>query len=156
MMGTITMRCFSPKAAAWLLAPALAGCWQSGSEAAPLVVTRTSPALGDPAQPVLLNDALTVYFSEDLRHLSVTPDSVTVLDEQGHQVPGRLLARENWISFVPTPPMSANLDDGSFRPGARYRLQLAGHPRPEQQYGPWLERWKRRYLTPSQLGTFLM
>lgn len=142
MMGTITMRCFSPKAAAWLLAPALAGCWQSGKEAAPLVVTRTSPALGDPAQPVLLNDALTVYFSEDLRHLSVTPDSVTVLDEQGHQVPGRLLARENWISFVPTPPMSASLDDGSFRPGARYRLQLAGHPRPDSiraADGRWLD-----------------
>ena len=121
---------------------ALAGCWQRSQEPAPLVVVRTSPVLGDPGRPVLLNDALTVYFSSELSPLSVTPDSVTMLDEQGHQVPGRLEAGDNWVSFVPAPPLSAGLDDGSFLPGGRYRLQLAGQPRPDSLRaadGRWLD-----------------
>jgi hypothetical protein len=134
MMVQATMRCFRPKTTALLLVPlafVLGGCWQQARDPEPLVVVRTSPQLGEPSAPVLLNDALTVYFSRDLRSLSVTPDSVTLLDEDGHAVPGRLVTGSNWISFVPAPPLSPSLDDGSFRPGGRYRLQLAGQPRPD-------------------------
>jgi len=145
MMTTATMRPPTSKAATPLLAllsAALTGCWQRAEAPAPLVVARTSPALGDPGRPVLLNDALTIYFSSELRRLSVTPDSVTLLDELGHQVPGRLETGDNWVSFVPEPPLSPQLDDGSFRPGARYRLQLAGQPRPDSIRavdGRWLD-----------------
>ncbi|MEC9047368.1 MAG: Ig-like domain-containing protein [Planctomycetota bacterium] len=128
------MQCSRPKTLAALfatLAWGLGGCWQQAREQAPLVVLRTSPALGDPAAPVLLNDAITVYFSDELRGLSITPDSVTLLDELGHAVPGRLETGSNWVSFVPAPPLSPSLEDGSFRPGGRYRLQLAGQPRPD-------------------------
>ena len=121
---------------------ALAGCWQRREAPAPLLVDRTSPTLGDPAQPVLLNDALTVYFTDDVRKLSVTPDSVTLLDERGFHVPGQLKTGSNWVSFVPTPPLTPALTDGSFRPGGRYRLQVAGHPRPDAiraEDGGWLE-----------------
>ncbi|MGC6486315.1 MAG: hypothetical protein ACON4Z_01600 [Planctomycetota bacterium] len=130
----------APLLAAWCAA--LSGCWQRAEAPAPLVVERTSPALGDPARPLLLNDALTVYFSAALRPLSITPDSVTLLDEQGHQVPGRLESGENWVTFLPAPPLSPELDDGSLRPGGRYRLQLAGHPRPDSiraADGRWLD-----------------
>ena len=139
------MRLSTTKAATALIAllsAALAGCWQRPEEPASLLVSRTSPVLGDPGRPVLLNDALTVYFSSELRQLSVTPDSFTLLDEQGHQVPGRLEAGDNWVSFVPTPPLSPQLDDGSYRPGGRYRLQLAGQPRPDSiraADGRWLD-----------------
>lgn len=132
-----------PLAAVALLAAApLGGCWQQADEGRPLVVDRTSPALGDPQQPVLLNDALTVYFSGDLRKMTVTEDSVTLLDEQGHNVPGTLEVGSNWVSFQPDPPLGADLTDGSFRPGARYRLQLAGQPRPDSiraADGRWLD-----------------
>lgn len=124
------------------LAPLLGGCWQQAESSEPLRVDRTSPALGDPQQPVLLNDALTVYFSGDLRKMTVTEDSVTLLDEQGHTVPGSLEVGSNWVSFLPDPPLTGDLSDGSFRPGAHYRLQLAGQPRPDSIRGAdgrWLD-----------------
>ena len=83
-----------------------AGCWQRGGEAKPLTIDRTSPVLGDSSRPVLLNDSLTVYFSGPILPLSVTPDSVTVLDDQGHQVPGDLRLGDNWVAFVPEPPLA--------------------------------------------------
>jgi hypothetical protein len=35
------------------------------------------------------------------------------------------------VMFTPAPPLSAELDDGSYRPGATYELRLAGLPRPD-------------------------
>ncbi|HEB52940.1 MAG TPA: hypothetical protein ENI87_06770, partial [bacterium] len=119
-----------------------AGCWDRGRTVEPLQVDRTSPVLGDPARPVLLNDALTVYFSAPIHPLSVTEDSVTVLDEDGNLVPGELRVGSNWVAFHPEVPLSAELLDGSFRPGGHYHLQLAGHPRPDSirsRDGRWLE-----------------
>jgi|GEM_PF-2712367 len=145
MIPAANMRSLRPSVAALLAvscAALLGGCRQRARDFAPLVVVRTSPVLGDPTQPVLLNDALTVYFSEDLRSLSVTPDSVTLLDEQGYRVPGRLETGNNWVSFIPAPPLAPGLDDGSFRPGAHYRLQMAGQPRPDSirsAQGRWLD-----------------
>ncbi len=139
------MRSRRPQTHAPLLVLALmgfTGCWQRGEAPEPLQVERTSPVLGDPDQPVLLNDALTVYFSDDVRAMTVTPDSVTLLDERGHQVPGQLKTGSNWVSFVPAPPLTPELTDGSFRPGGRYRLQIAGHPRPDAiraADGRWLD-----------------
>ena len=145
MMTPVTMRPQRRTIATALLTPLLAvvaGCWQGSQEPAPLTVARTSPVLGDASAPVLLNDALTVYFSAALQGLSITEDSVTLLDDQGYQVPGRLETGDNWISFVPHPPLSPGLEDGSFLPGAHYRLQLAGQPRPDSirsSDGRWLE-----------------
>ncbi|MCB9877398.1 MAG: hypothetical protein H6835_07330 [Planctomycetes bacterium] len=118
-----------------------AGCWQGGGGREPLKIDRTSPTLGDPDRPVLLNDSITVYFSEPILPLSVTPDSVTVLDDQGHQVPGDLRIGDNWVAFVPEPPLAADLGDGSFRPGAHYGLMIAGYPRHDAvraRDGRWL------------------
>ena len=81
--------------------------------------------------PLLLNDSITVYFSHDILPVSVTADSVTLVDEQGQSVPGSLLVGANWLTFQPKPPLAADLQDGSFRPGANYRLMVAGSPRPD-------------------------
>lgn len=118
-----------------LLWPALACMLAACSRPAPapesFTIERTSPALGERAPPLLLNDALTVYFSHEILPLSVTSDSVTMVDESGHQVPGALRVGANWVTFQPEPPLTAELDDGSFRPGATYRLLVAGSPRPD-------------------------
>ena len=125
-----------------MLAATAAACWRSGPETEPLRVDRTSPVLGEPDAPVLLNDALTVYFRDSILPLSVTPHSVSLLDEHGLQVPGSLDVGENWLAFRPSPPLGPELDDGSFRPGGRYRLVLAGDPRPgaiRAKDGRWLD-----------------
>jgi hypothetical protein len=106
-------------------------CSRSPVAAPPFEVVRTSPRLESGATPVLLNDALTIYFSAPIHPLSVTTDSVTLVDEAGHLVPGTLAVGSNWVTFQPIPPLSPTLDDGSFRPGAAYRLLLAGSPRPD-------------------------
>lgn len=119
-----------------------AACWRSAPDPAPLTVDHTSPALGDRAQPLLLNDAITVYFTDRIQPLSVTSASVSLLDEAGHQVPGTLRVGANYVSFQPNPPLSADLGDGSYRPGARYQLLIAGCPRPDAVRaadGRWLD-----------------
>lgn len=137
------MRCIPPKPLlSLLLLAALGSCWDQGAGAEPLTIDRTSPPLGDPSQPVLLNDALTVYFSEPLQPLSVTSDSVSLLDEDGHHVPGELQVGSNWVAFVPEPPLAKDLTDGSFRPGGRYSLQLSGGPRVDRirsEQDRWLD-----------------
>jgi hypothetical protein len=117
----------------WIVLIALAGasCWRQPPSAAAFDVVRTSPELGPASGTLRLNDTITVYFSAPLNPVSVTSDTVAVLDERGHQVPGKLRVGPNWVTFEPMPPLSADLLDGSFQPGCGYRLQIAGYPRPD-------------------------
>lgn len=114
-----------------LVALVTPACWRSPPRSEPFEVVRTSPSLGADDAPLLLNDSVTVYFSDLVQPLSVTEDSVTVVDEAGRHVPGSLRVGANWVTFEPEPPLAADLGDGSFRPGATYRLFLAGSPRPD-------------------------
>lgn len=106
-----------------------AACWRSPAQPEPFAVDRTSPGLSQQAEPLLLNDSITIYFSAPVQPLSVTEDSITMLDEAGRHVPGSLRVGANWVTFEPEPPLAADLRDGSFRPGATYRLEVAGSPR---------------------------
>jgi hypothetical protein len=110
---------------------AVAACWRSPPRSEPFEVVRTSPALDASGAPLLLNDSITVYFTDPVQPLSVTEDSVTVVDEAGRHVRGALRVGANWVTFEPEPPLAADLGDGSFRPGATYRLFVAGNPRPD-------------------------
>lgn len=92
----------------------------------PFVVERA--ALPE-AETVLLNDPITVVFSAPLDPMSVTSDSVAVVDERNQAVRGRLRVGANWVTFEPEPPLAPTLDDGSFAPGAVLRLAVAGYPR---------------------------
>ncbi|MCA8965749.1 MAG: hypothetical protein H6838_20525 [Planctomycetes bacterium] len=122
-----------PRAIPALLVPLglalAAGCHRSAPPA--FEVMHTSPVLGGEAGPLLLNDTITVYFSAPVSALSVTSDSVHVVDARGNQVPGQLRVGENWVTFAPRPPLTAGLVDGSFQPGEAYELRLAGYPRPD-------------------------
>ncbi|MBX3461898.1 MAG: Ig-like domain-containing protein [Planctomycetes bacterium] len=117
---------------ALVLVPLLAAaCSRSESRPEAFEVARTSPPLGAGAAPLLLNDSITIYFTAPVQPPSVTEDSVTVLDDQGRKVPGSLRVGVDWVTFEPEPPLAADLADGSFRPGATYRLLVAGSPRPD-------------------------
>jgi hypothetical protein len=118
---------------AWILAGgiALAACSRGRPATPSFSIARVSPAVTANAPPLLLNDAVTVYFSGELMPVSVTPDAVTMVDELGHAVPGSLRVGPNWVTFQPIPPLTPELNDGSFRPGASYDLMVAGSPRPD-------------------------
>jgi len=112
------------------LSLAWAACGRSRSPAvAPFEATRVFPSLASEGEPLLLNDAITVYFSEPVDPLSVTPDSVAVVDREGHPVRGRLRTEGSYVTFEPEAPLGAELLDGSFLLGHEYRLVVHGYPR---------------------------
>ena len=77
----------------------------------------------------MLNDAITVHFSQPVDPLSVTSDSFAVLDAEGHPVRGRLRVEGTYVTFEPETPLSRELRDGSFLPSRHYRLVVQGYPR---------------------------
>lgn len=95
-----------------------------------LGIERIRPA-PDEDRPVLLNQAIEVFFDRPIDPLSLNPDTFQVLDDAGQRVRGDLRIGLNGmhIRFVPQPPLEWDLSDGSFLPGARYRVLLPGFPR---------------------------
>ena len=111
------------------IAALLAGCH---SKTEPFEVVRVLPEMpgsesGGEAQ-LFLNQELTVYFNQPVEPMSIIPESVRVLDEGGRPVPGRLTIGTRSVTFVPVPPVTPALDDGSFVPGRSYRLEVVGLP----------------------------
>jgi hypothetical protein len=97
----------------------------SGEEA--LRIQSVSP----PPGPLYLNQSIELRFDRPIDTSTVTEDTVRIVDEAGLPVPGRLVTRTRsfYVRFEPLPPLSADLGDGSFRPGRRYRLELPIYPR---------------------------
>lgn len=93
-----------------------------------LDVERVEPGGSPSAPPIALNQALTVYFSDAIDPLSVTSESFRVADESGRTVDGFLEVGTRSVRFRPRTPLTTSLDDGSFRPGISYRLEVAGMP----------------------------
>ena len=94
-----------------------------------MVVQRVFPEIGgEGREAVFLNQELTVYFNHRVEPMSVNDDTFRVVDQNGNRVEGRLRVGLRSITFEPVPPVSAELDDGSFEPGGRYRLEIAGLP----------------------------
>ncbi|MGE3172965.1 MAG: Ig-like domain-containing protein [Planctomycetota bacterium] len=114
-----------------VLCGATAACWQERDvpPPSPFTVARVYPALGPSQLPLLLNDAITVYFTEPVDPMTVTRDSVAVLDREGHPVRGTLRVDASWVTFQPEPPLLPELSDGSLQPDTEYRLSIAGYPR---------------------------
>jgi len=100
----------------------LAGC---GEEPRWLRVERTDPGQGG---AVALNQPVTVFLSEPVDPFTVESSSVRVVDQDGNAVAGDLECGSRSIRFVPRPPVTPSLRDGSFAPGRTYRLELAGMP----------------------------
>jgi len=98
-------------------------------DAAPFEVVRVTPADAlAQDRPVLLNERLTVYFSDPIDPYTVHDASFRVVDDAGHAVRGRIIAHKHSVSFVPVPPLRAELDDGSFAPARSYHLEVSGFP----------------------------
>lgn len=109
----------------------LAAC---GGPAAPdptLSVTTTSAdgAMERGQALFYLNHPLRIDFSRPLDPLSITGDTVRVVDAHGHAVPGALRIGTRSVTFEPHPPLAPSLDDGSLKPDQIYRLEVAGFPR---------------------------
>jgi len=122
------MHVVRPLPGALVVALLAAACWHRAPAPSAFKVLHTSPNLDD-SEPILLNDSITIYFSDTLQALSVTPDSVSLVDEEDRPVRGSLRVGSNWVAFQPEPPFSRELTDGSLRPGGTYRLFVAGYPR---------------------------
>ena len=123
------MHVVRPLPGALALALLASACWHRTPAPAAFKVLRTSPNLDSDTEPILLNDSITIYFSDSLQALSVTPDSVSLVDEDDRPVRGSLRVGSNWVAFQPDPPLTRELTDGSLRPGGKYRLFVAGYPR---------------------------
>ena len=81
------------------------------------------------ARRVFLNEEIRIYFEGQVDPLSVTPDTVRLRDVlDGRLVRGRLMVATRSVTFVPVPPCNPELDDGSLKPGRRYRLEVTGFP----------------------------
>jgi len=113
--------------ALWTLA--LAAC--TGSEGSPqrtLRLERMDPTIKD---GVFLNEPLTFHFSAEVDPLSISRESVVIETEQHERARGRLSVEGRRVVFRPDVPHARDLSDGGFRPGAQYRVWLAGFPRPD-------------------------
>jgi hypothetical protein len=104
----------------------VAACSDRRSPPTQFAVARVRPAAGS---PVFLNQRLTVYFTEPVDALSVTPDTVRVVAADGHTVAmERLEVGSQVVTLHPRPPLTPALTDGSFVPGQDYTLEVAGYP----------------------------
>lgn len=82
-----------------------------------------------PTRSVFLNEEIRIGFDGPVDPLSVTPDTVRVRDlGDGQLVRGRLSVSVRALTFAPLPPCSPNCDDGSFKPGRSYRIEVVGFP----------------------------
>ena len=125
-MGTLRTPCLM-----LLLAGALSPACSRGNVPAqptPFAVTRITPEPG--GAPLLLNQQIGVAFSAPIDPESARGDVFQVLDEAGRAVQGRVLVGAQSLTFEPRVPLRPELDDGSFRPDANYRVLVAGYPRP--------------------------
>ncbi len=111
---------------------ATAGC-ESKQRKAParFEIQRVSPDLGVEAEGLLLNEAITVYFSAPVDPFRVTEDTFAVLDAEGHPVEGSLRCEGRWVTFHPRAPLTPSLTDGGLQPASDYRLVVVGYPRPD-------------------------
>ncbi len=121
--------------------PLLLGLWAAAAAcgagttpvSVPFQVTRVQPPTGLPAEggeePLFLNQEITVRFNRAIEPLSVTEDTVRVTDSAGHRVKGQLRSLSHSVTFVPVAPLRHTLDDGSFKPGEPYALEVVGFPR---------------------------
>ncbi len=112
----------------------LAACAPELDPAPVLELLQATPEAG--ATGVFLNERLQLDFSERIDPTSVHARSARVLPV-GNGSARAAAARGRWevagrrLTFTPAAVLARDLSDGGYRPGQRYRVELAGFPRPE-------------------------
>jgi hypothetical protein len=94
------------------------------------------------AQPLLLNDEITVIFTHALDPSSITRQSVRLVGGDGQPVEGSWRVDGRELEFSPRPVLSRQLDDGGYLPGEQLTLVLSGYPAPSAVRSPdgrWLK-----------------
>lgn len=107
----------------------LQACAPAAPEPVPLRLLQASPEAG--ASGVFLNERVVLDFSRPLDPASLHARSARVVDGAGRLALGRWSVQGARLTFTPDPVLSPTLDDGGYRPGERYRVELAGFPRPD-------------------------
>ncbi|GEM_PF-3715341 len=100
----------------------LSGC---SREKASFQVVNTDPRDG---AWISLNQEIWVGFSHLVDSTSVNERTLRILDSDGNQVPGRFRVLGRFVVFTPRPPLSPRLDDGGFKPGGTYLVEVPGFP----------------------------
>jgi hypothetical protein len=153
-----TSNALRPRAARlapWPAALALvaAACAPGHPQPRPLRLLQASPEPG--ASGVFLNERILLDFSAPLDPASLHARSARVVDALGRAARGQWTVQGARLTFTPDPVLSAALDDGGYRPGETYRVELAGFPRPDGLRagdGAPLERgaaWEFRVVHPD-------
>jgi hypothetical protein len=112
-----------------LVACALSACDASAPEPRLLRLRQATPEPG--ASGVFLNEAVELFFSEDVDVASVHAQSARIVGPGGATARGRWEVDGRRLRFTPDPVLAADLSDGGYALGATYRVQLAGFPWPD-------------------------
>jgi hypothetical protein len=113
-----------------LLFPILLALGASACERAkPVETDFTARVRFDGSQAVYLNQPLVVVFSEPVDPLTVSLETLRVVDASRHVVPGQQLDVGSQVVTVRfRPPISPALGDGSLAPDRPYTLEVVGYP----------------------------
>lgn len=84
----------------------------------------------NPGEAVFLNEELALFFSDELDPASALGGGVRLIDERGVVQTMDLSVERQRLRLLPAYPLGSGLNDGTFRPGATYRLELLGFPHP--------------------------
>lgn len=103
----------------------LAACAPDGP--APLECLALQP---NPGEAVFLNEELVLFFSDELEPASALGGGVRLVDGYGGVLALDLSVERQRLRLRPAYPLGPGLDDGTFQPGATYRLELLGFPHP--------------------------
>lgn len=112
-----------------LSACTLTGCGDAAPEPSRLRLRQVTPEPG--ASGVFLNEAVELYFSQDVDVASVHGQSARVVGASGAPARGRWEVDGRRLRFTPDPVLAADLSDGGYALGATYRVELAGFPWPD-------------------------
>lgn len=120
-------------------------------------VLRLRQATPEPgATGVYLNEAVELFFSDEVDPASVHAQSARILSLDGVPARGRWEVSGRRLTFTPDPVLAPDLSDGGYRPEATYRVELSGFPRPDGLRGlggeplPGTLRWEFNVVSAGQ------
>ena len=103
----------------------LGGLCACSRERVSFQVVHSDPREGE---RISLNREIWIGFSHRVDPTSVNERTFRVRDRAGRPVPGRFRVVGRFLVFQPRPPLQPSLEDGGFRPGETYQVEVPGFP----------------------------